>query len=270
LQVAECQLDRAAVGGELAAAVREAGALALQKFRSPLKSWTKGGNSPVSEVDIAVDDMLRGRLTAFAPTYGWLSEESVDDKARLDLRSVWIVDPIDGTRAFLSGRGDWVVAAALVDDGRPVAAAIFAPVDDMLFLAVAANGTTVNGRPVKASQAPELDRARAAGPKRYLDALATAQPRIDPSPKVHSLALRLAKVADASLDVAFAGANSHDWDIAAADLIVHEAGGALTALDGRQVTYNCPDPVHGALVAAGRPRHQALIRLMCERQAAFA
>jgi myo-inositol-1(or 4)-monophosphatase len=270
LPVAELHVERAAVGARLAGAVREAGALALQKFRSPLKSWMKAANSPVSEVDIAVDQMLRERLMMIAPTCGWLSEESVDDPARLQARQVWIVDPIDGTRAFLGGRRDWVIAAALVADRRPVLAAIFAPVDDTMFLAAAGEGTTVNGTRVTASSAETLERARTAGPKRYLDALAAVRPGIEPMAKVHSLALRLAKVADGSLDVAFAGANSHDWDLAAADLIVHEAGGMLTTLDGRQLTYNCPNPVHAALVAAGRGRHEALMRSMQDRQGAFA
>ena len=111
-------IDGATIGGRLAAAAREAGAFALQKFRSPLKSWTKGtGASPVSEVDIAVDDMLRARLTAIDPRIAWLSEESVDDPARLSAQYVWVVDPIDGTRAFLAGRNDWVIAAALVRHG---------------------------------------------------------------------------------------------------------------------------------------------------------
>jgi myo-inositol-1(or 4)-monophosphatase len=271
LRVAEPPIDRELIGGHLAAAVREAGAFALQRFRSPLKSWTKGtGTSPVSEVDIAVDEMLRARLTAIDPTIAWLSEESVDDPARLNAPGVWVVDPIDGTRAFLAGRDDWVIAAALVWRGRPLASAIFAPVGDVLFLAVAGKGTTVNGRAVSANDGRSLEGARAAGPKRYLDAVSAAQPRVEALPKVHSLALRLARVADGTIDVAFAGENSHDWDVAAADLVVHEAGGVLTSLGGLPPTYNRPHPVHDALVASGRVRHEIVLRLMRGRQKAFA
>ena len=103
----------------LEAAVREAGALAASTFQTALKSWTKDGGSPVSEADIAVDNFLRERLTRLAPDYGWLSEESEDDPARLDAPRVWIVDPIDGTRAYLAGRTDWSISVALVEDGRP-------------------------------------------------------------------------------------------------------------------------------------------------------
>jgi len=97
-------------------AVRDAGALAQSLFRTELRNWTKGASSPVSEADIAVNDLLEARLRAATPGYGWLSEESVDDDARLGKRLVWIVDPIDGTRAYLAYREDWCVSVALVED----------------------------------------------------------------------------------------------------------------------------------------------------------
>ena len=119
---------RAPLKDELAAIVREAGALAASTFRGEqLKSWTKSGDSPVTEADIAVDSFLRERLTRLVPDCGWLSEETEDDRARLGGSRLWIVDPIDGTRAYVAGRTDWAVSVALVENGRPVAAAVFAP-----------------------------------------------------------------------------------------------------------------------------------------------
>ena len=112
----------------LAATVREAGALALSMFRTELQTWTKGASSPVSEADMAVNDLIERGLRQATPDYGWLSEESADDTVRLAKRRVWIVDPIDGTRSYLAGRDDWCVSAALVEDGAPVLAAVFAPV----------------------------------------------------------------------------------------------------------------------------------------------
>ena len=104
--------------------MRDAGALAQSLFRTELKNWTKGASSPVSEADIAVNDLLEERLRAATPDYGWLSEESADDEARLGKRLVWIVDPIDGTRAYLAHREDWCVSVALVEDASPVLAAV--------------------------------------------------------------------------------------------------------------------------------------------------
>src|SRR4030081_1470076 len=110
-------LDRAALARHLAAAVREAGALALKSFKVPVKSWFKSGNSPVSDADIAVDALLRQRLEAAGLACGWLSEETEDDPARLTARQVWIVDPIDGTRAFLAGLPDWSISGAAPEAG---------------------------------------------------------------------------------------------------------------------------------------------------------
>src|SRR5271154_6045183 len=134
------------IAERLAAAVREAGALAHSLFGTPLKNWTKGPtSSPVSEADIAVDKLLHERLTGGGDGFAWLSEESVDDPKRLAARHVWIVDPIDGTRAYIAGLPDWAVSAALIEDGRPIAACLYAPVTDEFFVARAKAGATRNG-----------------------------------------------------------------------------------------------------------------------------
>jgi myo-inositol-1(or 4)-monophosphatase len=259
--------DRAALAQELAATVREAGALALKSFKRPVKSWMKDGDSPVSEADLAVDALLRERLDATGAAGGWLSEETEDDPARLTADRVWIVDPIDGTRAFLAHRDDWCVSIALAEKGRPILGAIFAPASDDLFLAAAGGGATHNGRPIAATRGSALEHARVAGPDRRLARLAPFG--IVAEPKVHALALRVTRVAQGSLDIALAGPNSSDWDLAAADLLVHEAGGALTTLAGETLVYNRPKPKHSALFAAGRDRHQALGDLIRQGRVAF-
>jgi myo-inositol-1(or 4)-monophosphatase len=262
-------IDRAQVRDRVAIAVREGGALALQSFRGQIKSWIKDKSSPVSEVDLAVDALLRERLLGIHRA-GWLSEETEDDPARLAEAEVWVVDPIDGTRAYLEGIADWTVSVALVEGGRPTIAALYAPVTDEMFLAIVGEGATLNGRPIAASPGDQVAGARFSGPKRRLDRLAEIVPGIEAMPRIASLALRLARVATGALDGTFTGPNSHDWDLAAADLLVHEAGGVLTTLTGQFLTYNRPEPVHGALVAAGRARHEMLLSLIRDRLAEFA
>src|SRR3984957_20852011 len=253
----------------LADAVREAGALALAMFKTPLKNWTKGeALSPVSDADIAVDVLLRERLTSGNEAIAWLSEESVDDLARLDAPYVWIVDPIDGTRAYIAGLPDWSVSAALVENGRPVVACLFAPVSEEFYVAVAGAGATRNGATIAVSQGPDLAQGRVAGARKLLHRLQAVSPPFTVMPRTHSLALRIARVADGTFEAAFAGGNSHDWDLAAADLLVHEAGSALTPFGGGTVTYNCPVPRHGMLVAAGKDRHAALLEIIREERLA--
>jgi myo-inositol-1(or 4)-monophosphatase len=269
LAVSNGAMDRVEVCDRLAAAVREAGALALQTFRGQLKSWIKGKSSPVSEADLAVDALLRERLLTIHDA-GWLSEETEDDPARLQRSDVWVVDPIDGTRAYLAGLPDWAVSVALVNAGRPVVAALYAPVTDELFLSIAGTGATLNGVPIKASKGDQIADAKFSGPKRRLESLATIEPAIQTMPRVPSLALRLARVATGALDGAFAGPDSHDWDLAAADLLVHEAGGLISTVTGQSLVYNRPNPVHDALLAAGRARHAVLLSLIRDRLAEFA
>ncbi|HEX5508423.1 MAG TPA: 3'(2'),5'-bisphosphate nucleotidase CysQ [Pseudolabrys sp.] len=259
--------NRAALRQRLEAIVREAGDLARMTARGPFKRWTKGDDkSPVSEGDIAVNNFLQARLSALLPQAGWLSEETEDHPPDRAMASTWVVDPIDGTRAYIMGRADWTVAVALVEDGRPTIAALYAPVTDEMFLAVKEEGATLNGAPIQATKGAMLDNASLTGPQRYLKQFEAMNPHIRLQPKVFSLALRFARVAQGELDAAFASHGSHDWDLAAADLILHEAGGTVTDFAGRTLRYNRPSVVHESLIAAGRARHAALLELARDRQ----
>jgi myo-inositol-1(or 4)-monophosphatase len=261
-------VDLESAAARLVASVREAGVLALSMFGAPINNWTKFESSPVSDADIAVDRLLRERLMDTGSGIGWLSEESVDDPARLSARYVWIVDPIDGTRAYLAGSPDWTVSAALVEDGRPVAGCLYAPVTDEFFMAIAKRGATCNGAPITVTDGPTLEQARIAGPRAVLERLVGVQPALTTVPRVRSLALRLARLAQGACDLAIAGDNSHDWDLAAADLLVHEAGGLLTSVGDGAVIYNRPVPRHGMLVAGGRHRHAMLTELLRDQRLA--
>jgi len=260
-------VDAEQAAARLAASIREAGALALSMFGTPINNWTKAGSSPVCDADIAVDRLLHRQL-AQASGFGWLSEESADDPSRLAARYVWIVDPIDGTRAYLAGLPDWAISAALVADGRPIAACLYAPVTEEFFMAIAGQGASCNGAPIATTTGASLAGARIAGPQNFLDRLAAAASPFTRVPRVRSLALRLARVAQGAFDIAIAGPNSRDWDLAAADLLVHEAGGALTPVRGGPITYNLALSRHGTLVAAGRDRHATLIELMADQRIA--
>lgn len=262
--------DLASLRGALEAVMREAGDLARATRQTEFKRWTKGAdNSPVCEGDIAVNEFLRDRLPALAPQAGWLSEETEDDPAARSAASLWIVDPIDGTRAYITGRDDWTISVALVEDGRPLLAALYAPVTDEMFLGARGAGAFRNGIAMRVSGGG-LNGARLAGPKSTLERIDALAPGVLPQPKVFSLALRLTRVAQGELDAAFASRGGHDWDLAAADLLVHEASGVMTDFSGQPLTYNRPHPRHGALIAAGPARHTALLDLVRDRKAEFA
>jgi myo-inositol-1(or 4)-monophosphatase len=151
------------------------------------------------------------------------------------------------------------VSVALVENASPVLAAVFAPVTDEFFFAARGQGTTHNDAPVHATDGSDLDFARVAGPKPLLQRLSPSSDEITTHPRIGSLALRLCRVAQGNLDAAFAGGQSRDWDIAAANLIVQEANGRMTALSGDAIEYNRREVAHGILVAAGHNRHARII-----------
>ena len=222
---------------------------------------TKHGGSPVTAADLAVDRYLHERLRAAFPDAGWLSEETTDDLARLDKASLLVVDPIDGTRAFLAGDPRWTVSIALVLDGRPIAGVVHAPALGETYAAALGCGARLDGAPIFVSAQPAHESALVCGPKsddRGACASA-AEIEFEAAPRIPSLALRLARVASGALDIAIASANAHDWDVAAADVILSEAGALLTDAHGQTLRYNTNKTRHGALLACGAHLAPALV-----------
>ncbi|HEX8167884.1 MAG TPA: 3'(2'),5'-bisphosphate nucleotidase CysQ [Beijerinckiaceae bacterium] len=250
-------------------AAREAGRIACRYFRRGDKTtarvWSKHGGSPVTEADVAVDSFLKVRLAEALPDAAWLSEETTDDPVRLGARRLWVVDPIDGTRAFLSGHPDWSVVIALLVDGEPALGIVHAPAHDTLYEACRRNGAFRDGARITVSGMTALHGARIAGPKPLIDRLRRAAGPFEQVERIPSLALRLVRVAEGAVDLGLVSSNAHDWDFAAADLILAEAGGRLSTFEGERPRYNQVEPVHGELLAAPRALHPHLIEAMTGR-----
>lgn len=244
-------------------AAREAGEIAMRYFRADPEVWWKGGKSPVSEADILVDRYLREVLLRARPEHGWLSEETVDDAARLAARRTFVVDPIDGTRAFIDGRTTWCISIAVVEEGRALVGVLDCPAVGEIYSASAGGGARLNGRPIRV-KAPE-EALVVAGPKNMIQAMPEPlRARVAPHAYIPSLAYRLAMVARGALDATFVKPDSYDWDLAAADLIVHEAGGAVADPSGRAPRYAGPDPRHGALAAGSGPLLEKMVGVIAE------
>ena len=251
----------------LLSASAEAGEAAMSYFRNSPETWWKNeSRSPVTAADYAANDVLIGRLRTARPGYGWLSEETEDDGDRLSAETLFVVDPIDGTRAFVNGLSTWCVSAAVVHRGRPVAGVLVAPALGETFSATVDGIAQKNGFPISVRSAGEtIAIAAPAEAFRRLrpDYLAQAR-RVEHIP---SLAYRLAMIADGRIDATLVHPHSHDWDIAAAELILQRAGGRLAGFDGRPVAYNGASVSHGALLAA---HETAVERLLEAARGAFA
>jgi myo-inositol-1(or 4)-monophosphatase len=226
-------------------------ALALQLRDGGLSISLKEGASPVTNADLAADALLKERLRAARPDYGWLSEETADDADRLSRRRLFVVDPIDGTRAFLNDKPWWAVSIAVVEGARPTAGVVFAPQLEETYAAAAGAGATLNGRPIHASAVTALE-----GCGMVADARLFALPRWrEPWPSMrvaqrNSTAYRMCLVASGAFDAAVTLMSKHDWDLAAADLIGGEAGCFVGDATGAAFVYNGPRPVQANLICA--------------------
>jgi len=232
-------------------AAREAGELALKARAGGLKIWSKEGGSPVTDADLAVDALLKDRLRAARPDYGWLSEETVDDPARLTTTRQFVVDPIDGTVAFMKNKPWFAVSVAVVENGRPIAGVVHAPALNETYAAVTGGGATLNGMAISPSDTEDLEDAAMLGDAKMFVHPAWTNPW--PAMRVesrNSIAYRVCLVAAGAFDAAVALSPKSEWDVAAADLIRSEAGACLTDHKGRAFSYNQPIPLVSSLVCA--------------------
>ncbi len=256
-----------ALGDDLAvmrAAALEAGALALSFLQDgPPRVWTKAPGEPVTAADIAVNALLEEQLRSARPDYGWLSEETRDDAADRRARRTWVIDPIDGTRAFLKMTPHWCIALAVVEAGSCIAAVLHAPALGETFEARRGGGAFLNGAALTAGDHPEIAGARLIASPEMLRHKAWPEPwpAVDLiEPKPNSTLLRMAYVAAGRADATLVLSRKWDWDVASGSLLVAEAGGVATTHLGEPFRLNRPVPAQRSLLAAGKVLHPLLVR----------
>ena len=254
----------------LVANLREAGIIARKYFGGTYKSWRKADGNPVTEVDILIDRFLMAVLRNARPSYGWLSEESADDQVRLERSRIFVVDPIDGTHGFLKTRPQFTIVGAVVENGRPVAAAIYNPMSEEMFEATAGLGARLNGEPIRVSGAKELAGSRLLATRTLIESARWPTPWPPLSVETRaSIAYRMALVAKGEFDAMISLSRKSDWDLAAGDLIVHEAGGRVTAQDGAKLVYNKREPEQQGVICAVPALHDHLLAKLRELPAEY-
>jgi myo-inositol-1(or 4)-monophosphatase len=228
----------------LTEAAREAGRIALRYWRKNPQVWDKGGeHGPVTEADLAVNDMLKARLLTARPDYGWLSEETAVD-------SVFIVDPIDGTRAFVAGEETFAHSLAVAHQGRITAGVVYLPALDRMYTVSEASIPMKDGQPIAASTREVLTGAN----------ILTTKPNLAPEkwpggvPDVQrsfraSLAYRLCLAAEGRFDGMLMLRDAWEWDIAAGSLIAERAGAVVTDRLGRSLRFNAPSALAAGVLA---------------------
>lgn len=248
--------------GLLIAAAREAGAILREHFARGAKAWEKpDAAGPVTEADMAANETLHARLTGARPGYGWLSEEGPQDPGRHTTAQTFIVDPLDGTRAFIEGDHSWSVALAVVEAGAVSAAVVYLPMRDLVYAAARGQGATRNGDRLAVRSRDELEGATVLSSRTNFEPWHWREAR---APQVNrqfrsSLAYRLGLVAEGRYDAMFRLRPAHEWDVAAGSLLVAEAGGRISDRRGATLRFNQPDPRFDGVIAAAPRLHENIL-----------
>ena len=223
---------------------------------------SKGVDNPVTAADLEADRALKKLLHEPFPEYGWLSEETVDNDARLKCRRVWIVDPLDGTKEFINGIPEFSVAIALVEDGVPVLGVTYNPIKREMYWAARGTGCHLNARRVRVTRTRKLQGATvlasrsetARGEWQVFHGILKVSP-------TGSVAYKLAMVAAGKGDATFTRSPKSEWDIASGAALIMEAGGVITDIKGREIRFNQPSVKLEGLIADNRILHHALLKV---------
>ncbi|MBF0109514.1 MAG: 3'(2'),5'-bisphosphate nucleotidase CysQ [Magnetococcales bacterium] len=248
-------------------AAREAGGRIMSHFRpgedltAHVEITQKGHDHPLTRADIEANEAILRILSAAAPDYGWLSEETDDSRERLAKKRVWIVDPLDGTKEFIRGVPEFAVSIALVEEGVPLLACLFNPAREELFTAIAGRGSRRNGQHIQTTRATRLAGAVCLASRSEMLRGDWASFKEEFALRTTgSIAYKLALLADGRADLTFTLTPKSEWDIAAGELLVREAHGQITDHEGRRFLFNQPRTRLPSVLATNGQLHPALLR----------
>ena len=231
-------------------AITTAGAEALRLASQGFEIHIKPDRSPVTSADLAVNGILQDRLLEAFPDDGWLSEESPDDPSRLEKARVWVIDPIDGTKAFISREPEFCISVALIEAGRPVVAAIFNPSTNELFSARQGGGLLLNDEPASWLEHPATRHPMVAlSPWEHEIGRYTSLEAQTANRPMRSIAWALALAASGRIHAVATCEPENEWDVAAGTLLIEETGGTMTDGSGQRLEFNRPDPRYRGIVA---------------------
>jgi len=241
--------------------ILEAGKLALKWFKKDPEQWKKDDGSLVSKADIEINDLLNKLLKNKNPEFGWLSEENEDDRSRLNKKITFVVDPLDGTKAFLEGKKEFSISVAIVKNGLPISGIVFSPSTGEMFEAEKNKGSWKNNKKVKISNYNRLEKCKMIAFKPMFSHPAWKEPwpKMDVENR-NSIAYRMALVASGQYDAMMALNSKNDWDIAAGDLLISESGGIVTLHTNKKIIYNTENTKKPSVIGTNKAIHEKIIK----------
>lgn len=237
---------------------REAGSIARKYFyRDDVKAWDKSVGNPVTEADINVNNFLQETLRTARPDYGWLSEETMDDASRHSAKRSFVIDPIDGTRAFMDGKPHFTICLAVIENGRSVVGVVYNPIKEEMYDARIGGGARLNSRPINTSSSNKIEGCSMLGYPRKFKRLGWPDMKVSIR---NSMAYRIVMVAAGERDGTVSFTAKSDWDLAAASLIATEAGAVITDLANEEMVYNEDSVNKNGVICAGPALHALLLQ----------
>ncbi len=248
-------------------AAREAGAAVRRFYETGTEHWEKSEDNPLTQADLESDRIIAKHLRESFPEDGLMSEETIDDKSRLEKRRAWIIDPMDGTKEFTKKIPEFCVSIGMVEYGEPVVGVIYNPIADVAVWATRGGGTFRDGERVTVSACAELSSAVVIASRTEIsrDKFAPHEGWFAKIEPVGSIAWKLACVASGEGDLNVSMAPKNEWDVCAGDILVREAGGVYVDFDGATRTYNQDNPLIESFMAAGSA---TLVEQFCTKERA--
>lgn len=236
------------------------GEIAKSFFCKQPETWEKNDKSgPVTEADIAINRMLKAELLFNRPDFGWLSEETEDSSERLSYSNIFIVDPIDGTRSFISGNKMFSHSLAISRNGNIVAGVVFLPMLNLMYTASETNPSELNGKRIKTSKTKKIGDSQILTTVKNMNSenWKGRPPSVNIAYR-SSLAYRLCLVADGQFDAILTHRNCWEWDIAAGDIIIKKAGGRVTDKHNKPILFNKANNTAEGCIGAGYDLHKII------------
>ena len=234
-------------------AVKEAGNTVMEIYKHDFTSTTKKDNSPLTEADLKSNDIIQKIIAGTG--YPVLSEESVDNKKRLEHDKIWIVDPLDGTSDFVSKSGEFTIMIALVDKHEPILGVIYWPTNNILYVAQKGCGAHkfANGvwEKLVISKRSELRNCRALGSRHHLSSHEVNFLKLLNIEKFseRGSSLKVTDICSGAADLYFTMTNKiKQWDTCASNCLITEVGGKMTDMLGNELEYNTENIYHDKMV----------------------
>ncbi|MAZ46835.1 MAG: hypothetical protein CMM98_04590 [Rickettsiales bacterium] len=231
-------------------AIIEAGKIALE-LQKKIEVKYKAKNQPVTNADIEINNFLLDFLKKKTPTFGWLSEESLDDRSRFESDFFWCLDPIDGTRSYIIGKPEYTISLALIKKFKPIFGIVYNPITKEYFHAQENKGAFCNNIKIKVNSKKKFELCSLAVSNSEINILKSYNFFNNKIiKKIGSIAYKIALVAKGKIDVAMSLTKKNDWDLAAADLLIKEARGTIMETNGKKIIYNTQDLNINSVMAA--------------------